>query len=190
MLAAYAEGWEAEEQRSGLSTRESKSPWASGRYRHTQELLALDVCRPLQREKIPGVLEGRASPLDVHEWRSALATVPDRNFADYIVTGIEKGFRVGFQYANHLAQSARQNMPSAEACAQPVEQFLEGEAAASQVAGPLEGTIPWNHGEQDWGSPQVPARQVARDCGPVIPTWRQRERWHQSEILLHEVCDH
>ena len=92
---------------------ESRSPWHGGRYRYTKDLLALQACRKAEREKLPPALEGRVSPLNAEEWRKALTTIPDREFAEYLIGGIGEGFKIGFQYSDHQPQSVLQNMPSA-----------------------------------------------------------------------------
>ena len=67
-----------------------------------------------------------------------MAAVPDRDFADYVVEGIEEGFRIGFERSDKPTRSAHRNMPSVSAHPQPVTAFLEGEVRAGRMAGPLE----------------------------------------------------
>ena len=54
------------------------------------------------------------SPLRCHyrAWQAALTIHPDQVFAAYILQGIWKGFRVGFNREQHLVP-ARRNTPSA-----------------------------------------------------------------------------
>ena len=58
-------------------------------------------------------LEGNSSPIlgCLPSWCTALAFHPDRNFACYILEGIEHGFRVSFTHSISL-RSAQSNMPS------------------------------------------------------------------------------
>ena len=44
------------------------------------------------------------------EWQELLATHPDQQFAQYILTGLKEGFRVGFQHQKASLQHCDRNM--------------------------------------------------------------------------------
>ena len=83
-----------------------------GKYLYLDHLQALDACRP-QRSR--GVLlrwEDRAStPLKLCQWSHELADHPDKAYVQYLLQGIERGFRIGFNRAQPL-HSASSNMPT------------------------------------------------------------------------------
>ena len=79
-------------------------------YLYTSDLLELDQCRPQSgkwtvQERLLGVF----TPLHVDRWESSLTQHLDRDYVDYILTGIKEGFRVGFYDVAPLS-SARRNM--------------------------------------------------------------------------------
>ncbi len=61
------------------------------------DLLAIDACRPL-KSHTPNLSSQVATPLIASEWEKALTKYPDRQFVNYIITGIREGFRIGFDY--------------------------------------------------------------------------------------------
>ena len=62
-----------------------------------------------------------------------LANHPDRQFAQYLLDGIEKGFRVGFDYSQHSYTPCRSNMLSTLAHPQVVAEYLEHELAEARI---------------------------------------------------------
>lgn len=127
------------EDRAGTSMAadERRSPWTTDGYRYTEDLVKLDLCRP-ETSRVPVILGARVSPLKVDEWERALARMPDRRLAEYIIKGIRDGFRVGFQYRKQPLRPVLQNMPSARANKEPVQHFLEEETRRGRIAGPLD----------------------------------------------------
>ena len=78
---------------------------------YIEDLLTLDLCRPLS-ETHGCQLGGRAcSPLIQSQWSALLTDHPDRRFAEYIVSGIQQGFRIGFNRQQQLGTSPG-NRPS------------------------------------------------------------------------------
>ena len=73
----------------------------------------------------------------LREWHEHLRTHPDQQFAGYILSGLESGFRVGFNY-HHELLPAKHNMPSALEHSEAVECYLGEERAAGRILGPLD----------------------------------------------------
>ena len=96
-----------------------------GRYRYTAQLLRLDSKRPSTARSVPASVAGVSSPLSLNlgEWWRRLQSHPDREFAGYILKGLENGFRVGFDCRTSL-RSARHNMPSALEHPDVIERYL------------------------------------------------------------------
>ena len=77
-----------------------------------RDLLALDAARPPEVGVVHPELLQISSPLTdwLQQWHVALAQHPDWAFAQYVLTGIEHGFHVGFNYSTGLLPS-RQALP-------------------------------------------------------------------------------
>lgn len=71
-----------------------------------------------------------ATPLQLSAWRDALASHPDRQFAEYIINGISHGFRIGF---DHTSWGGRVRLKSALDNPRVVEHYLEEEFEASCI---------------------------------------------------------
>ena len=69
-------------------------------------------------------------------WKNLLARHPDQRFADYIISGIREGFRIGFCWHSHLKSTTR-NIPSAYEHPDVVDKYLEAEQKEANVIGPL-----------------------------------------------------
>ena len=67
---------------------------AAGEVSYTQQLLLLYQCQG--QSTVPKELEIVRSPLVLSEWHTLLQSHPDKQFVHYILTGIEKGVRIGF----------------------------------------------------------------------------------------------
>ena len=65
-----------------------------------------------------------------------LADHPDKQFANYILKGIEQGFRIGCHVVSPL-QSAKHNMLSASQHQEIIDNYLNEECAKGHVAGPF-----------------------------------------------------
>ena len=109
-------------------------PPPPGRYRYIAQLLALDNKRPSAAWSVPASIAGVSSPLSLNlrEWQKRLLLHPDQEFAEYILGGLERGFRVGFDYSS-LLHSARRNMPSAVEHLDLVERYLGEEPALGRI---------------------------------------------------------
>ena len=67
-----------------------------------------------------------------------MAHHPDRRFKEYIVDGIRRGFRVGFNYAAASCHASGQNLPSVREQPQVVRDYLAQECALGRILGPLD----------------------------------------------------
>ena len=65
-----------------------------------------------------------------------MSSHPDRQFTSYILSGIETGFRVGFNRDQPL-HSISKNCPSADAHSQVITEYIREEAAAGRFLGPI-----------------------------------------------------
>ncbi|KAL5477312.1 hypothetical protein EMCRGX_G024096 [Ephydatia muelleri] len=109
----------------------------------TDQLLALNRCTPLIPNKGPAELQNISTPLKAEEWEKALVGHPDEDLVAYIVSGIQTGFRVGFDYAKQRCISARANLPSAAENQEVVTAYLKEECAQGRVIrmGPAETVV-------------------------------------------------
>ena len=81
----------------------------------------------LQLESIHDRLAGVFTPLHLPQWETMLRNHPDKEYTEYILKGIQDGFRVGFNRNFCTLSSARKNMHSAEENVQVVDDYLESE---------------------------------------------------------------
>ena len=102
------------------------------------DLLCLQAVAPSTSLCLPAELQAVQSPLHDHldAWEAVLGVHPGQQFASYIFTGIQYGFRIGFSHRQHLAPAIR-NAPSATEHPEVVEQYLTDEISAGQIIGPF-----------------------------------------------------
>ena len=101
-----------------------------------QKLLRLEECKPRATDKeptLPTTCRRVTSPLQLEFWRGQLAGHPDNDFAEFIVRGIEHGFRIGLDRSRTTLKPRRSNMVSAKEQPQVVQQYLEAEVEAGRV---------------------------------------------------------
>ena len=101
-----------------------------------EDLIRLDRRRPVEPTGRVQPLQANSSPLRWQEWDVGLSTHPDQRFRQYIVNGIQEGFRVGFDYRCQCWPS-RRNIKSAMDNPQVIAQYVESECRAGRVVGPL-----------------------------------------------------
>ena len=73
------------------------------------------------------------SPLIVAKWEAGLFSHPDQEFADFIVSGIRDGFRIGFSYSKRTGPGTSKNMRSAGDHPEPIDEYIEGEINTGRI---------------------------------------------------------
>ena len=68
------------------------------------------------------------SPLNVSQFTLDLAEHPDRQAVNYVLEGLDHGFRLGFQPARRL-RAAKRNKPSVFQNPQVIDDYLADEVA-------------------------------------------------------------
>lgn len=134
-----------------------------GGYAYTKELLEFQKrTSPAGRAELPEEARVVRTPLKREAFRELLQEHPDRGFREYILEGLEHGFRVGFGYSMVSCKCAKRNMVSAEEHPEVVERYLAKERRLGRVIGPLEcarfpqvqvsrfGVIPKPHQPGEW----------------------------------------
>ena len=76
------------------------------------------------------------TPLHVGIWEQCLASHPDKQFAQYIVQGLHKGFCIGFDASSPLKAASR-NMPSTSEQHDIVSKYLQEEIAEGRILSPF-----------------------------------------------------
>ncbi len=114
---------------------------------------------------------------DISEWLRGIRSPlmpgghPDASYRDYLLEGLEQGFRIGFKHMNCTCRGAEANMPSAWKNREVVDQYLENEVQQGRVLGPVD-------------SCKVPVRVVINRFG-VIPKPHQPGKWRLIVDLSH-----
>lgn len=109
-----------------------------GSYRHMEDLLHLDACRPKGNPPPPPELAKVISPLRWQKWDARLSSYPDQRLRTYLVEGIRHGFRIGYSY-DAVCRRAKGNMKSAQDNPQVIRDYLATELQAGRILGPLDG---------------------------------------------------
>jgi len=76
---------------------------------------------------------GLTTPLMVSTSVAALKLHPDQLYVSYVLKGIQSGFRIRFDYANHRCRQAGCNMASATANPESVGKYLQAELKANRI---------------------------------------------------------
>ena len=104
--------------------------------------MALQRCATQPPKAVPPELAVQTSPLVWQDWARALASHPDRRFADYVVRGVRDGFRVGYEPTSKCTQAGR-NMQSARDHPEVISVYLADECEKGRVLGPFQpGEVP------------------------------------------------
>ena len=72
----------------------------------------------------------------VEGWKELLDTHPDRDFVTYILEGISKGYRIGYDY-NKKTKKVTSNLLSAFQNPEVVTKYIQEEVALGRMIGPL-----------------------------------------------------
>lgn len=132
-----------------------------GHYKYTGDLLELERCVPSEPKVIPHTLLSVVTPLKRLAWVKELHSHPDREFIDFILRGLENGFRIGFSYSKHVCVGAKRNMLSASQHPEPIVAYISKERRAGRIIGPFPvgmegvqvsrfGVIPKPHKPGEW----------------------------------------
>ena len=78
-----------------------------------------------------------STPLSGTAWELALASHPDREWVETLISGIQHGFRLGLQ-PRAACRSSRSNHPSAASHSEVVSTYLQRQVAAGYMLGPLD----------------------------------------------------
>ena len=105
-------------------------------YPYTADLICLDGARPLGRNPIPELLSSVSTPLVTQKWAYALQNHPDQAYVNYILEGLEHGFRKGFNRNSRL-NSAKSNMQSAILHPKVITEYLQKEIKLGRMIGPI-----------------------------------------------------
>ena len=124
------------------------------------------------------------TPFNLQAWRRALSSHPDRQFALYILSGIENGFRIRFNPDQPL-HSASMNCPSAKAHPQVIMNYIRKEAATWHFFGPIaEEQAQFVHISK---SERRNSRQTVPNTKSFIPGRIQHKWLHRSDHLLTDL---
>ena len=135
-------------------------PTGAAGYPYIQHLMEFE--RRTGIAPAPGWLQSVGIPLLLGEWSKELEGHPDATFAKYILSGIQHGFRIGFNRAVKC-RSASSNMFSAVENPGVVMEYLKKERSLGRIVGPIP-------------SEAVPPEAHASPLG-VIPKSSQPGKW-------------
>ena len=147
--------------------------YALDSYQYTEDLMAIAARKgcAIGGASRDGGINTIVTPLRVSEWEKLLLPHPDRQFVDYLLDGMKKGFRIGFNYLSKTRVTKR-NMKSAYQHPEVVQQYIDNEVRLGRVRGPLQ--------------PEETARVHISRFG-VIPKPHQPGKWRMIVDLSHPV---
>ena len=99
---------------------------SDGLYRYTEDLLALKAAAHYE-VSLPSNCGHITSPLEARVWERLLATHPDRQYANFIVNGIQRGFCIGCSANRSDLRSTTRNMLAAYNNSSVVNKYLKEE---------------------------------------------------------------
>lgn len=103
---------------------------SSGKYIYMPELKKIDAyCPPVM--PVPTEIAVVTTPLNVEAWQVELRGHPDREYVQYLLDGIGREFRIGFDYSTHACTSSTCNMKSASEHPEPIAKYIREEVAAT-----------------------------------------------------------
>ena len=104
-----------------------------GRYVYSTDLQLLSGM--VAPNSAPPELQGIITPLSLDAWKHHLRSHPHGDFVQYLLSGIQKGFRIGFDYSQFSCGKGKCNILSATKNAAVVEDYLKKEFALGRVLG-------------------------------------------------------
>ena len=135
-----------------------------GRYSYTAYLLSLETRGGPGTQQVPPVLR-ICTPLKLDAWRQMLASYPDRAFAEFLLRGIQLGFRIGISPDFQCSPRPR-NLKSALDHPTVVQAYLDREVQLGHMA---------RLSPKDMASVAPLGIQVS-PCG-VIPKRNRPDKW-------------
>ena len=77
------------------------------------------------------------TPLNIRAWEAELRAHLDRKYIQFLLEGIQQGFRIGFDYSNHSCSSVSSNMKSASVHPESIDKYIREEVEAGRIIGSL-----------------------------------------------------
>ena len=112
-----------------------------GMYPYTSSLLELSRCTPSRARVLEGPWARVVTPLKASVWEKLLCNHPDRDFVQFICTGIREGFRIGFNGALVNCRSVAGNLRSVKEHSEVVRKCIEEEKEAGSSL--VRDAFPW-----------------------------------------------
>lgn len=109
---------------------------AGGKYQGTADLLAMSRMGPMKQQQLDQRLTSVSTPLVLSTWETKLRRHPDQDYAQVILRGIEKGFRIGVNQ-DQVFKSASRNMLSAQQNPSVIEEYIGREVEEGNILGPF-----------------------------------------------------
>ena len=107
------------------------APSGEAQYQFMDQLLAVDRCRP-GSQCVDSRLTDIVTPVKLETWQTKLAGHPDQRFAHYILAGLQRGFRIGFNHGSASLRQGEGNMKGDNP--QAVADYLKAELEANRLS--------------------------------------------------------
>ena len=84
------------------------------------------ISRTIEAVQVPPTTTAISSPLKIHSWISLLKNHPNKQLTSFFITGLSRGFRIGYKSKKSL-QSAKHYLSCALEHPEVVDQYLAKE---------------------------------------------------------------
>lgn len=109
---------------------------SDGSYKYMQDLMALEAKKGLISSAINPQLARISTPLNVQIWKQYLRKHPDKDFAKYILQGLQLGFSIGLDTSISFV-SANKNISSVDKNPEVIDKYILEEADKGNILGPF-----------------------------------------------------
>jgi len=126
----------------------------------------LDACQPSEWQRaVPDWMSGVITPLKWDRWEKALKQHLDQQFREYITSGIQEGFRIGFDDKREC-KLVTKNMRSARQNPEVVTDYLLTECTAGRA---IRVAHVFPRLSPIWDNFQRHNKEVVSDSGHIVP---------------------
>ena len=95
---------------------------------------------------VPSAAVTATTPLNINGWQTQMMEYPKRLLVTFFISGLTKGFRIGFNQMPDMLKSTRRNLDGVLQHPEVVDEYLTAKIAQRRVAGPfIKSTVPRAH---------------------------------------------
>ena len=110
----------------------------NGSYKYTLDIMAFKANKIPMSSATCSQITKISTPLNIKMWKQYLQKHPDKDFAGYILQGLQYGFSIGLDLdPSMLFTSAKRNIPSANENPKVIDEYILEETDKGNILGPF-----------------------------------------------------